>query len=100
VSIGRKPIPIPQEDGVSVQAGARLKFEDHGLEVVVTRGGEGTITAEARPDDLPAPQIGKRFTAENTGVQVLVTKPSQTGALYCDGVPMTLEEPKATKSSD
>lgn len=85
---------------MSVQAGARLKFEDHGLEVVVTRGGEGTITAEPRTDDLPAPQIGKRFTAENTGVQVLVTKPSQTGALFCDGAPMTLEEPKATKSSD
>lgn len=85
---------------MSVQAGARLKFEDHGLEVVVTRGGDGTITAESRADDAPAPQIGKRFSCGTCGAQVLVTKPSQTGALVCDGTPMALEQPKATKSSD
>ena len=80
---------------MATQAGARLKFEDIGVEVVVTKGGDGEITCESGDDPL---QIGKRYQSDD-GVEVLVTKPG-AGTLVCGGAAMTMQEPKKTKSAD
>ena len=45
-------------------------------------------------------QVGKRFTCEECGTQVLVTKPSEQGELNCCGTPLTQQEPKKLASSD
>lgn len=45
-------------------------------------------------------QVGKRFTCEQCGTQILVTKPSEQGELNCCGAAMTQQEPKQLASSD
>lgn len=77
------------------QAGSRLKFE--GVEVVVTKGGDGEISFEAGGEG--ALQIGKRYQSEASGVEVLVTK-AGTGRLLCGSEEMALQQPKQTKSAD
>lgn len=81
---------------MSTKPGQKIQFEDLGVEVVVTVGGEGDVTAEAGPDVL---QIGKRYLCENTGTQVLVTK-AASARLLCGGAPMEVQEPKTTKAAD
>ncbi|MFV0260536.1 MAG: hypothetical protein ACK5PP_19045 [Acidimicrobiales bacterium] len=76
--------------------GEKVTFDDIGVEVMVTKGGDGDITASSGGDGL---KVGKRYECEATGVQVLVTKPGPA-TLMCGGNPMTLLEPKKTKSAD
>ena len=56
---------------VSTKAGDRLDF-DGGVQVIVTKGGEGDITHSAGGEGL---KVGKRYQDEDTGIEVLVTKP-------------------------
>jgi len=77
------------------QAGGRLKFD--GVEVVVTKGGEGEVTFESGGDG--ALQIGKRYQHEGTGIEVLVTK-AGAGKLLANGEEMVQQQPKQTKSAD
>ncbi|MEZ5231951.1 MAG: hypothetical protein AB7W59_10365 [Acidimicrobiia bacterium] len=79
------------------KAGERLKFETGTAEVVVTKGGDGTI--EFDPAGAGALQVGKRYTDEGSGIEVLVTKPG-SGALKVNGAEMTQVQPKQTKSAD
>ena len=44
--------------------------------------------------------IGKRFKCESCSTQVLVSKPSEAGALECCDQAMTAVEPKQLASSD
>ena len=81
---------------MATQAGARLKFDDAGIEVVVTKGGDGDVSVGS--GDSPV-QIGKRYQDESTGIEVLVTK-AGPGALMCNGTAMELQQPKKTKSAD
>ena len=76
--------------------GEKIKFEDLGVEVIVTKGGDGDITGEPGGDGL---KVGKRYECETSGVQVLVLKPG-SAVLQCNGEPMVLQEPKKTKSAD
>ena len=76
--------------------GEKVKFEDLGVEVIVTKGGEGDISAQGGGDGL---KVGKRYECEGTGIQVLVTKPG-AATLLCNSEPMVLQEPKKTKSAD
>ena len=70
---------------VATKAGDRLDF-DGGVQVIVTKGGEGL-------------KVGKRYQDEDTGIEVLVTKPGAV-TLQCNGKDMQLQEPKKTKSAD
>ena len=81
---------------MATKPGEKVKFEDLGIEVIVTKGGDGEITATAGGDGL---KVGKRYECESTGVQVLVTKPG-AATLMCNENPMALQEPKKTKSAD
>ncbi|MEM7272337.1 MAG: hypothetical protein AAF547_04590 [Actinomycetota bacterium] len=80
---------------MAVKPGEKMPFEDLGVEVIVTKGGDGDISAEAGGGLM----VGKRYECETTGVQVLVTKKGEA-TLLCNGNPMTLQEPKKTKSAD
>lgn len=75
--------------------GEKVKFEEYGVEVIVTKGGDGEITASSG-DGV---QVGKRYECESSGVQVLVVKPGKA-SLECCGAPMVLQEPKKTKAAD
>jgi hypothetical protein len=77
--------------------GERLKFEDVGVEIIVTKGGDGDVTTG--PASNGALKVGKRYQDEPTGIEVMVTKPGDA-ALLCNGAEMTLLEPKKTKSAD
>ena len=44
-------------------------------------------------------KVGKRYQDEDSGIEVLVTKPGAV-TLQCDGKDMALQEPKKTKSAD
>jgi len=81
---------------VATKPGEKVKFEDLGVEVIVTKGGDGAITAADGGDGL---KVGKRYECEATGIQVLVTKPG-AATLLCNDQPMVLQEPKKTKSAD
>lgn len=78
--------------------GEKIPFEELGVEVIVTKGGDGDITAT--PGSVGRGlKVGKRYEDEGTGIQVLVTKPGNA-LLLCNGAEMALQEPKKTKSAD
>lgn len=81
---------------MSVKTGDRLQFEDVGVEVIVTTGGDADVSAA--PSDITL-LPGKRFKCESTGIQVLVVKPGPA-RLECGGAEMVLQEPKKTKAAD
>ena len=80
---------------VATKAGDRLDF-DGGIQVIVTKGGEGDVTHSDGGEGL---KVGKRYQDEDTGIEVLVTKPGAV-TLQCNGKDMQLQEPKKTKSAD
>lgn len=72
------------------------RFEFFGVQVIVTKAGDGEITAVEGGEGV---KVGKRYTDEDTGVEVLVAKPGAI-TLQCNGKDMVLQEPKKTKSAD
>ena len=80
---------------VATKAGDRLDFAG-GVQVIVTKGGEGDIPHNDGGEGL---KVGKRYQDEDTGIEVLVTKPGAV-TLQCNGKDMELQEPKKTKSAD
>ncbi|HCB34871.1 MAG TPA: hypothetical protein DEP66_07370 [Acidimicrobiaceae bacterium] len=80
---------------MATKAGEKLEF-DGGVQVIVTKGGEGDVSAADGGDGL---KVGKRYQDEETGIEVLVTKPGDV-KLQCNGKDMELQEPKKTKSAD
>jgi hypothetical protein len=75
--------------------GEKVRFEEYGVELIVTKGGDGEITASGGG----GVQVGKRYECESSGIQVLIVKPGPA-ALVCNGTPMVLQEPKKTKAAD
>jgi hypothetical protein len=86
-----------------------------GAEMVVTKGGDGVLTdgdVELQPKGSeaalagasPGPNaievaLGKRFTAADGSVSVLITKAGQCDLRY-NGEPMELQQPRQLPSSD
>ncbi|MGI9612512.1 MAG: hypothetical protein ACR2QO_06365 [Acidimicrobiales bacterium] len=81
---------------MATKPGEKVKFEDLGVEIIVTKGGDGEVSATEGGDGL---KVGKRYECESAGIQVLVTKPG-AATLMCNSAPMALQEPKKTKSAD
>jgi len=97
-----------------VKTGQRYVSPD-GAEMVVTKGGDGDLTdgeavlqlkgQEAAFDGArpgPEPQdlaLGKRFSAADGGVSVLITKAGSCDLRY-NGERMELQEPRQLPSSD
>jgi hypothetical protein len=78
---------------VANKAGDRLDF-DGGVQVIVTKGGEGDVTHSDGGEGL---KVGKRYQDEDSGIEVLVTKPGAI-TLQCDGKDMQLQELKISQS--
>ncbi|MFL2645125.1 MAG: hypothetical protein ACJ0KI_05630 [Dehalococcoidia bacterium] len=86
-----------------------------GMEIVVTKGGEGELSDGSTPLYLKGEEIdsdpkdidetaidmplGKRFTSSDGSISVLVTKAGKCNLLM-NGEPMELQEPKKLPSSD
>lgn len=81
---------------MTAKPGKKMRFEESGIEIIVTKGGDGEISATSGTDSV---QVGKRYECQATGIQVLVTKPG-AATLLCNSQPMTLQEPKRTMSAD
>lgn len=80
------------------KAGTKLKDEGSGVEAIVVKppsepGLEIGAVAEA------AAVLGKRYTCETCGAEVLVTKGGDA-ELKCHGAPMGIAQPKTLPSSD
>ena|GEM_PF-300972 len=78
---------------VATKAGDRLDF-DGGVQVIVTKGGEGDVTHSDGGEGL---RVGRRYQDEDSGIEVLVTKPGAI-TLQCDGRDMQLQELKISQS--
>lgn len=81
-----------------IKAGEKLAFEELGVQLVVTRGGDGDISVAAGGDDGGL-KVGKRYEHPDSGIQVLVTRQA-AATLLCNGAPMVLQAPKKTRSAD
>jgi hypothetical protein len=87
-----------KEGQMAVKTGQRVQL-DHGVEVIVTTGGDlDPSSRELGPDDEPL-KVGKRYQCTSSGVQVLVVKPGPV-TLWCGDEPMAVQEPKKTKAAD
>ena len=86
-----------------------------GVEMVVTKGGEGELTDGSIPLQVKGSEegfpseysvensidmpLGKRFTSRDGSISVLVTKAGKCHLLM-NGDPMEIQEPKKLPSSD
>jgi hypothetical protein len=61
--------------------------------------GKSAITAQLDPELASGTQLGKRYTDEKSGIEVLCTKPG-AGTLTFDGTPLELKSAKPLPSSD
>jgi hypothetical protein len=104
---------------VDLRAGSRLCSVVDGTEVIVVRpptsaavitcGGEPMLPPGDRPDgpadttgDGPGnggALLGKRYSDEESGVELLCTKPGSF-PLVCDGRPLQVKEAKPLPASD
>ncbi len=97
---------------MAAQVGKRYKTAT-GAEVIVTKGGAGTLTdgtvelvlsdsaqaPAAGPDSAEAIQLGKRYQSSDGSIEALVIKAGKVD-LRCGGEPMKLLQPKVLPSAD
>ncbi|MSQ61261.1 MAG: hypothetical protein EXR43_01590 [Dehalococcoidia bacterium] len=97
---------------MAAQVGKRYKAAS-GAEVIVTKGGAGTLTdgavelvlsdsgqaPAAGPADAEAIQLGKRYQSADGSIEALVIKAGKVD-LRCGGEPMKLLQPKVLPSAD
>ena len=97
-----------------IKAGSRY-ITPSGAELVVTKGGDGTLTdgdvplqekdssngfADATTSaDAMTINLGRRYQSDDEGVTVLVTKAGQCDLRY-NGSPMEVQQPRKLPSSD
>ena len=87
--------------------GKRYQCSKCGSELIVTRGGEGTVKCCGEPvtqksqgeKQFMPNQLGKRFKCDVCNTEVLITKAGE-GSVECDGKPMEMQQPKPLPSSD
>lgn len=109
--------PTARPDGqlvADVTAGRRLRSTVCATEVIVVHapdvpvdlscGGHPMTSGPGRAGSPAAGYdsgtlLGKRYVDEQTGLEVLCTKPG-TGGLAADGRPLTIKAPKALPASD
>jgi len=99
---------------VGLQVGTRLRAQNSACEVIVVKGADGPAVllcagAEMLPTaadpaiqliaEGPAVQLGKRYTDEETGVEVLCTK-AGVGPLALNDRELALKAAKALPASD
>jgi hypothetical protein len=92
----------------------KIYLSPGGMQLIVTKGGAGTLTdgdvplllaaaGEKYPDGTKAGaqalQLGKRYKSADGAVEILVNKPGPCDLRY-DGQPMELKEAKPLPSSD
>jgi hypothetical protein len=100
-----------------LKVGARLRSQVCDTEVIVVRlgdqsveltcGGHPMLGLGAEPDGTPTPadgfdggsQLGKRYTAPETDIELLVTKAGR-GTLALGSEPLVLKEAKPLPASD
>ena len=70
-----------------------------GVEMWDPRCGRARPAGEADPAQLAGAQIGKRYADEETGLELLCTKPGR-GTIAVNGVPLALRGPKLLPASD
>jgi hypothetical protein len=75
---------------------ASLECGGHAMTVFGAERPEGVTAAADRAEGV---KMGKRYTDEETGLEVLVSKAGE-GSLSVDGRPLKLKEAKALPSSD
>ncbi|WP_395158773.1 hypothetical protein [Ilumatobacter sp.] len=94
----RGPAGIYNERGstMGLKTGERISLDDLGIEVIVTAGGDGSLTTEVSEESLLP---GKRFSCETCGAQVLILGRG-AGRLICHESPMEIQEPKKSKAAD
>lgn len=101
---------------MEIKPGSKLRSTTDSTEVVVIRAGTGPVeltcggaamvaateavaaTGVAAGHEAPT-QLGKRYTDDEAGIEVLCTKPGE-GALACDGRVLVLKTAKPLPSSD
>lgn len=101
---------------MEIKPGLKLRSTTDATEIVVVRPGTGaveltcggapmvaategvTATGVVAGHEGPT-QLGKRYTDEEAGIEVLCTKPGE-GALACDGRVLILKSAKPLPSSD
>lgn len=99
---------------MSVQVGSRLRGQGSTCEVIVVKGSSvddtllcaGTEMVSTAPDetvpqvtDGPAIQLGKRYSDDELGIEVLCTK-AGIGPLVFAGHELTIKSAKALPASD
>jgi hypothetical protein len=99
---------------VGLKVGARLRAQNSSCEVIVIKGSDdgaallcagvemlasGPAGGVAQLTDGPVIALGKRYTDDDTGVEVLCTKPG-IGPLALGGHELTLKAPKPLPASD
>jgi hypothetical protein len=99
---------------VGLKVGARLRAQNSSCEVIVIRGSDdsgallcaGVEMVAAGPaqgidqlTDGPVIALGKRYTDDDTGVEVLCTK-AGIGPLALGGHELTVKAPKPLPASD
>jgi hypothetical protein len=101
---------------MDIKAGQRLACPSCTTELVVVRPPSGPATVTCGGDDVVDPagerpggghgettedgaQVGKRYTDEESGLEVLCSKPGP-GSLACDGRVMPVKGAKPLPSSD
>lgn len=101
---------------MELKAGTRLRSVADATEVIVVRPpagdvdlrcgghpmvahGDGGESAALDPAHSEGTQIGKRYTDEESGIELLCTKAGE-GSLSIDGRPISVKDAKALPSSD
>ncbi|MET9090140.1 hypothetical protein ABZX77_51260 [Streptomyces sp. NPDC004237] len=107
-------VPVAEEDDVSLQVGNRLRGQNSTCEVIVVKGSDSptvlmcagaemsaTVPVPATPQSSEGPpiQLGKRYTDDNSGIEVLCTK-AGIGPLTFDDRELTQKAAKALPASD
>jgi hypothetical protein len=80
------------------KAGTKLKDDGSGVEAIVVKP-PSEAGLGIGPSAGEAVVLGKRYTCETCGAEVLITKGGD-GQLSCHGAAMVIAQPKTLPSSD
>jgi len=70
-----------------------------GVEMVDAKSAKPGVAGTADPQQMGGTVLGKRYTDEELGLELLCTKPG-SGTVAVNGVPLTFKEAKPLPASD